>query len=65
MSSTHLNLLAVAIIWGLGWVAGRVAALEIPPFTAGWVRYIIAVACFLDFLKVTKQWILPLETSGK
>ena len=54
--STHLKLLAVAIIWGLGWVAGRVAALEIP-FTAGWVRYIIAVVC-LVFLKVTKQWIL-------
>ena len=48
--STHLKLLAVAIIWGLGWVAGRVAALEITPFTAGWVRYIIAVVCFLVFL---------------
>ena len=50
--STHLKLLAVAVIWGLGWVAGRVAALEIPPFTAGWVRYIIAVSCFLMFLKI-------------
>ena len=49
-SSTHLKLLVVSIIWGLGWVAGRVAALEIPPFTAGWVRYIIAVVFFLVFL---------------
>ena len=58
-ASTHAKLLAVAIIWGLGWVAGRVAASEIEPFTAGWVRYIIAVACFFVFLVLTKQWMVP------
>ncbi|MGB2236683.1 MAG: EamA family transporter, partial [Candidatus Poseidoniaceae archaeon] len=63
--STHLKLLIVAIIWGLGWVAGRVVALEIPPFTAGWVRYIIAVACFLVFLRLSKQWILPSKDQWK
>jgi len=63
--STHLKLLAVAVIWGLGWVAGRVAALEIPPFTAGWVRYIIAVSCFLMFLKITNQWIIPSRDQWK
>ncbi|MAH91228.1 MAG: hypothetical protein CMA11_05610 [Euryarchaeota archaeon] len=58
-ATTHVKLLAVAIIWGVSWVAGRVAANEIPPFTAGWSRYVIAVVCFLIFLKLTKQWIVP------
>lgn len=58
-ATTHVKLLAVAIIWGVSWVAGRVAANEIPPFTAGWSRYVIAVVCFLIFLKITKQWIVP------
>ena len=64
-ASTHLKLLAVAIIWGLGWVAGRVVALHIPPFTAGWARYILAVACFFIFLKVTKQWVTPTREQWK
>ena len=58
-ASVHGKLLLVAFIWGIGWVAGRVVAQEIPPFTAGWIRYIIAVACFLTFLKITNQWKLP------
>ena len=64
-ASTHAKLLVVAIVWGLGWVAGRVAAREISPFTAGWVRYILAVGCFLIFLKVTKQWVLPNKKQWK
>jgi len=64
-ASTHLKLLAVAVIWGLGWVAGRVAAKDIPPFTAGWMRYILAVACFLLFLKLTKQWVTPSKQQWK
>ena len=58
-ATTHVKWLAVGIIWGVSWVAGRVAANEIPPFTAGWSRYVIAVVCFLIFLKLTKQWIVP------
>ena len=59
-ASTHAKLLAVAIIWGLGWVAGRVAASEIEPFTAGWVRYIIAVACFFVFwFSLNNGWFHP------
>ena len=44
---THFLLLCVAFIWGLGWVAGRVVALEFLPITAAWLRY--AVASFLLF----------------
>jgi drug/metabolite transporter (DMT)-like permease len=64
-AATHVKLLIVAAIWGLGWVAGRVAAQDIPPFTAGWARYILAVGCFLIFLKVTKQWVLPNKKQWK
>tara|TARA_B100000674_G_scaffold111379_1_gene82701 strand:- start:496 stop:1407 length:912 start_codon:yes stop_codon:yes gene_type:complete len=61
-TATHVKLLIVAMVWGLGWVAGRVVSNEetgIPPFAAGWARYVLAVACFLVFLKITNQWILP------
>ncbi len=64
-AATHGKLLVVAMIWGLGWVAGRVAASEIPPFTAGWARYVLAVSCFLIFLKITKQWIVPSKEQWK
>lgn len=58
-ATTHAKLLVVAIIWGVSWVAGRVIALEIQPFTAGWSRYILAVFCFLIYLKITGKWVLP------
>ena len=64
-ATTHVKLLAVAIIWGISWVAGRVVVQDIPPFTAGWSRYIIAVSCFLAFLKITKQWITPTKEQWK
>ena len=64
-AATHVKLLIVAAIWGLGWVAGRVAARDIPPFTAGWTRYILAVGCFLVFLKITKQWVFPNKKQWK
>ena len=49
--ATHLKLFTVAIIWGFGWPAGRVVANDILPFTASWIRYIIATLCFLAYLK--------------
>tara|TARA_B110001452_G_scaffold267007_1_gene275392 strand:+ start:1691 stop:2593 length:903 start_codon:yes stop_codon:yes gene_type:complete len=64
-ASIHAKLLAVSIIWGVSWVAGRVAVQDFAPFTAGWVRYIIAVTCFLVFLKISKQWITPNKDQWK
>ena len=64
-ASTHIKLLIVVMIWGLGWVAGRVAVEQIEPFAAGWVRYIIVVICFLLFPKVTKQWLTPTKDQWK
>ena len=62
---THLKLLIVAIIWGLGWPAGRVIANDIQPFIASWMRYVIAVICFLAFIKITKQWKTPTKGEWK
>ena len=55
----HAKLFLVAIIWGFGWPAGRVVALEILPFTASWLRYVIATVSFLIFLRLTGQWMFP------
>ncbi len=62
---THAKLLLVAAIWGISWVAGRVIALAVPPITAAWIRYVIAVGCFLIFLKVTNRWQLPSREQWK
>ena len=63
--STHAKLLVVAIIWGVSWVSGRVVAADVPPFTAGWIRYIIAVAFFLVFLRLTGRWVIPAKVHWK
>ena len=55
----HVKLFLVAVIWGLGWPAGRVVATDILPFMASWLRYIIATVSFLLFLKVSNQWMIP------
>jgi len=62
---THAKLLLVAAIWGVSWVAGRVVALAIPPIIGAWIRYVIAVACFLVFLKATDNWQLPSRQQWK
>jgi drug/metabolite transporter (DMT)-like permease len=38
----HLRLLAVPVIWGSTFVAGRIVAREIPPATASVARYLLA-----------------------
>ena len=48
----HVKLLIVAIIWGLGWPAGRVVATEMLPFAASWIRYVFATSAFLFVLKL-------------
>ena len=48
----HFKLLIVAAIWGAGWAAGRIMALDIPPITGAWIRYLIAITCFLFWLKM-------------
>lgn len=55
----HVKLLIVAIIWGLGWPAGRVVATEMQPFAASWIRYVFATCAFLIVLKFSGQWMTP------
>ena len=63
--TTHLKLLVVATIWGFGWPAGRVLANDIEPFAASWIRYVIAVLCFLVFLRISSQWMIPNKSEWK
>ena len=56
---THLKLFSVAVIWGLGWPAGRVVANDILPFAASWLRYVIATVSFLIFMRMSGQWMFP------
>lgn len=61
----HLKLVIVAAIWGLGWPAGRVLAEEMAPFAAAWLRYVVAIVCFLGLLQATNNWALPTRGEWK
>lgn len=61
----HLKLLFVAVIWGFSWPAGRILAQDIAPITAAWMRYVIAVTCFLIYLKMTDNWRVPTRMEWK
>jgi drug/metabolite transporter (DMT)-like permease len=59
----HLKLLFVAAIWGASWTAGRIMALDMPPITGAWLRYLIAIICFLIWLKIIG--LLKMPTRGQ
>jgi len=55
----HLKLLTVAVIWGFGWPAGRIVALDTPPVLASWARYVIACLCFFAYLVASGKFQRP------
>jgi len=61
----HLKLLFVVAVWGFGWPAGRVIAQDIAPFVASWLRYVIAVAFFFVYLRLSSQWMVPTRGEWK
>lgn len=61
----HFKLLFVVAVWGFGWPAGRVIAQDIAPFVASWLRYIIAVAFFFVYLRLSSQWMVPTRDEWK
>lgn len=61
----HLKLFIVATIWGFGWPAGRVVALDTPPVLASWIRYVMACCCFLIYLKLSNNIVLPTSRQWK
>jgi len=61
----HLKLVIVVTIWGVSWPAGRVLAQEIAPFTASWIRYVMAVAFFLVYLRTSDKWMVPTRGEWK
>jgi drug/metabolite transporter (DMT)-like permease len=61
----HMKLIFVVIVWGMGWPAGRVIAQDIAPFAASWIRYVVAVALFVIYLKLSNQWMIPTRGEWK
>ena len=61
----HMKLIFVVIVWGIGWPAGRVIAQDIAPFAASWIRYVVAVALFVIYLKLSNQWMIPTRGEWK
>lgn len=61
----HMKLLFVVAVWGFGWPAGRVIALDVAPFAASWIRYVIAVVLFLIYLRISDQWSIPTRGEWK
>ncbi|MDG1556468.1 MAG: DMT family transporter [Candidatus Poseidoniaceae archaeon] len=61
----HLKLVFVAAVWGFGWPAGRVLADQMAPFTAAWIRYVVAVGCFALYLQATDNWLFPTRGEWK
>lgn len=54
MSKQHmvyLKLFATAVLWGGTFVAGRVLAREVEPFSAAFLRFSLASVCLLYFMK--------------
>ncbi|MDB2560590.1 DMT family transporter, partial [Euryarchaeota archaeon] len=60
-----MKLIFVVIVWGFGWPAGRVIAQDIAPFAASWIRYVVAVALFVIYLKLSSQWMIPTRGEWK
>lgn len=61
----HMKLIFVVIVWGFGWPAGRVIAQDIAPFAASWIRYVVAVALFVIYLRFSSQWMIPTRGEWK
>ncbi len=48
----YLKLLCTSMFWGGTFVAGRVTALYVPPFSAAFLRFAIASACLVLLLRI-------------
>lgn len=68
----YLKLLMTAIFWGGTFIAGRVIAQQVPPFSAAFLRFLVAVAFLIGLtwkrdgkiLRPAKQHIFPLILLG-
>ncbi len=47
----YLKLLATAVIWGGTFTAGRVIALKVGPFTGSFIRFVLATAVLIIFIR--------------
>ena len=47
---TYLRLSLAALFWGGTFVAGRLVSLEVGPYTAAFIRFLLATLCLLPFM---------------
>ncbi len=56
----HIKLLATALFWGGTFVAGRLVSAEVPPFTASFIRFVLASALLVPMaLRAQGAWTMP------
>jgi drug/metabolite transporter (DMT)-like permease len=60
----HLKLLLTAILWGGTFIAGRIVAGTVSPFSAAFLRFALAGACLLA-ITVAREKGLPALTRGQ
>lgn len=46
-SLTYFKLILTTIFWGGTWVAAHILVEEVPPFTAAFIRFLIAVVALV------------------
>lgn len=56
----YLRLVLVAAMWGGVYVAGRFLALQLPPFTIGALRFLVALAVLLPLVRLREGALPPL-----
>ena len=52
MLKTYLKLLCTSMFWGGTFVAGRLVARDLPPFSAAFLRFTIAAVCLMLLVRV-------------
>lgn len=71
-SILYLKLVLTAVFWGGTFIAGRIVAQEVGPFSAAFLRFIVASAILLGFIlrtqkrlpRVTRQQLLAVTALG-
>ena len=57
--TAYLKLTAAAVIWGISFIATKVAVAEVPPAVIIWLRFSIAVIILFFYLLLRKKLSLP------
>lgn len=53
--AVHLKLLGMAVLWGVSWILGKIVIQELPPVSAGALRFLLAAAALWLWLQASGQ----------